>query len=604
MDISVDPCDNFYQFTCGGWERKVFLNETDNGGIFELISNTTTTEIINFLNSEYMVDESLSQEDQVYDEKVFNQLKGYYDICMNKELNESYPNERAINFVKSLNLTEIKESLKEKDSFTNMIIKLDLSGVDTFIKLQPDLKEEISDKGLITIMGSIEVYLDSVYTMMTTKIPDALSTYKKYIKDMLTSIHGNETNIDSMVDNIYNTELKIAKILNQNHYIDITLLGVDPENYEVYKLNELNEKYPFMNWELYFNKVFEFFHLSEFLSDDLIIYNEIPQIFMGLNDLINEMTADDLANYLEWRVIRKDALTDYYTDDIHEIQIEYDKKMKEYKNGLSSEDINEIYGSELASLVDIEKLITMYGYRVNSFSEEDRSLVCFGYIDYIMPMAITRYFVKRNFEADFKENFKEMIDNIKEAMTNRIPKMEWLDEETKEYAVEKVVKMKDRIGYSDEAMDPKYLYQTYGSLEIDNLFDLILNSDANKYGKYLKFMDPNEWLITPYTVNAYYHPNTNSINFPAAIIQSPFYDSKEQDYINYGSSGSIIGHELTHAFDDSGRLLDIDGHVNNWWTDNDSEEFTEYAQCFIDQYNNFSYNIGDMKVNVNGEVNI
>lgn len=230
-----------------------------------------------------------------------------------------------------------------------------------------------------------------------------------------------------------------------------------------------------------------------------------------------------------------------------------------------------------------------------------RYYTCYEYIDNIMPMAIAKYYIKKNFNDNVKSEVQQMVKNIKEAMINRISKMEWLDEETRDYAKIKVEKMKEKIGYPEDIMIPKKLYQRYENIEINDLFDLTILNNIFSYGKELKILDPNEWISTPYEVNAYYDPISNSILFPAAYLQSPIYSSNEQDYINYGAIGSTIGHELTHAFDNSGRLFDVDGNMRNWWTDNDNEEFLEYSQCFIDEYDSITYPLGGETLKVNGK---
>jgi len=626
MDLSVDPCDNFYQFTCGGFEEKEDISKST----FEILSDTTKMEIRNIFKSEYKVDEKLSKEDQAYDKKLYNKLMNYYNICMNKELNDSYPNEHLINFIKNLNITEIKESIKEPETFTNTLIKFTLNGIDTFFEFFPFSNEKISDRPITALRGPVLLYFKSMNYNILEKSPDGLQLYKEFIKNILTILYKNETNIDLMADNIYKTESKLLKMMNQNKFLDSLNMDINersPESYELLKIKELNDKYPFMDWNLYFNSIFGFYNMSEFINDDMIIFNSIPQILKGINDLINEISVDDLVNYLEWCVISLYSQSDVVSEDVLKTQQEYDKMTSELLLSLSPEDMKEVLGSYLSDLANIgskdeflKKLRTSLFSKENKENnenkeneneeiteEEDRFDNCFSILTTLMPKAVSRYFILMNFENNFKDDFKEMIENIKETMINRIPQMEWLDEETKEYAIEKVVKMKDRIGYPDDIMDPKKVYQIYESLEIDNYFDLINKSYVYGNGEILKEFDLNEWFMNPYITNAYYDFYDNSINFPAAIIQKPFFGNKEQDYINYALIGFVAGHELTHAFDNNGKLYDVDGHLNNWWTDNDNEEFNEFSQCFIDEYNSITYKYIDMltdkeiNMNINGK---
>jgi len=416
----------------------------------------------------------------------------------------------------------------------------------------------VSDIPIVSLTFNYELASRSSDYSLPDKYPESVPFIKDNIKSLITSILGEKNNINSIVDSIYDTERKLAKIHQESQIYTILMnlvSGIKPENIETLKFNELNEKYPMINWESYIKNTFESYNLGELITDDMIIYNLYPTLYEGLNKLISEMTVDDIVNYLEWYVISMSAFDDYIsTEEEH-----------------------------------------------NEKEDKDRYSICSEYLENIMPMAISKYFIQKNFNDNFKDEVKEMVNNIKEAMINRIPKIEWLDDETKEYAIQKSLKMIDRIGYPDEIMDPKKLYQMYENLEIDDLFNLIIKSNISSFGKNLKYLDKNEWLMEPYNVNAYYYPGTNSINFPIAVFQSPFYSNDNQDYINYSSSGSVIGHELTHAFDNYGRLFDVEGNLNNWWSDNDNKEFSEYAQCFIDEYNAITYDVGNEKVNVNGE---
>ena len=624
MDISVDPCEDFYHFTCGGWESKVLSNEMSDESNIGKVKNLVNKEIEDIIKGEYTVDEKLSKEDQAYDEKTFKKLKSIYNICMNKEINESYPNEHLINFVKSFNITERKDKLKDKEELTDLFIKLQTSGVDSVVKINAANDETVSDRPIVGLTISPLIYSHSINYLVPEKLPEIIPIFKDHIKSIYTSILGENNNIDSIIDSIYETEIKLTKIINESKVFS-TFIDMNkrkkPGKSEALKLSELNEKYPMINWNSYLKNIFEFFNLGEYIKDDMVIYNPIPDYYEKINQFISELSIDDLVNYLEWNVISFTLFDDYVSEDIIKIEEEFYKKIDEIVfSKLSIEEINELYG-DITDIIDIDEISQTSSVMNKKFFfkslkkrdntqpeeeeiEKDRIKKCSTYLKNIMPMAISKYFIQKNFNDNIKNEVKEMIENVKEAMINRIPKMEWLDDETKEFAIQKVLKMKDRIGYPEDIMDPKKLYQNYENLEIDNFFELLIQINVSEFETILKQMNLDEWLMTPLTVNAYYHFNTNSINFPVAILQSPLYSVNEQDYINYGSIGQIIGHELTHAFDNSGKLYDAEGHYKNWWTDNDNEEFKEYSQCFIDEYNAISYEVNNKIRNVDGEITL
>jgi len=198
-------------------------------------------------------------------------------------------------------------------------------------------------------------------------------------------------------------------------------------------------------------------------------------------------------------------------------------------------------------------------------------------------------------------------------MINRIPKISWLDQATADYAIEKVKKMyTENIGYPDYILKPKELLKEYEGFEIDSdvFFNTIINYTKFIVGKNIKSIDEpvdlHEWKITPQKINAYYSPYDNSINFPAGILQSPLYNVNQPDYLNYGGIGSIIGHELTHAFGSNGSLFDADGLLRNWWTNSTFNQYTDLTTCFVEQYNQYKIMVNSegKDINVNGELTL
>jgi len=193
-------------------------------------------------------------------------------------------------------------------------------------------------------------------------------------------------------------------------------------------------------------------------------------------------------------------------------------------------------------------------------------------------------YVERFFPPEAKARMEKLVENLTIAMEERFNQLTWMEEVTKQKAIAKLHGMIVKIGYPDKWRD-------YSNLEInhDSYYANIVRSRffENNYelSKIGKPTDPTRWYMTPQTVNAYYNPSTNEICFPAGILQPPFFDLNADDAVNYGAIGVVIGHEMTHGFDDAGRYYDIDGNLNDWWTSNDSLHFAERAQVLIDYYN-------------------
>ncbi|ORY87316.1 zincin [Neocallimastix californiae] len=215
-----------------------------------------------------------------------------------------------------------------------------------------------------------------------------------------------------------------------------------------------------------------------------------------------------------------------------------------------------------------------------------------------MPIALTKYYVDHKLSENIKNKTKQIIENIKESMFDRISMIEWLDEETKQKVIEKLSKMKDIIEYPEIFNNPKIIYEKYKYIDIKDYFTYyLLPKNDNQF----IYLSETESGVDPLMVNAFYIHSLNEIYIPAAYLRLPYYGISGSDYLNYGYFGTIIGHEVTHAFDNTGRLYDSDGNKNNWWTDDDDKDFKELSQCFIDQYNDFSFTVNNKKYVIDGE---
>ena len=203
----------------------------------------------------------------------------------------------------------------------------------------------------------------------------------------------------------------------------------------------------------------------------------------------------------------------------------------------------------------------------------------------LLGQAVGKMYVEKYFPEANKQRMLEIVKNLQKALGEHIEALEWMTDETKAYALEKLANFTVKIGYPDEWKD-------YSTLTVDpslSYFDNLENASAwyfeDRLSKLGKPTDRSEWHMTPQTVNAYYNPTTNEICFPAAILQPPFFNVDADDAVNYGAIGVVIGHEMTHGFDDQGRLFDKDGNMNNWWKEEDAEAFKAKTAVLVDQFN-------------------
>jgi len=560
LDAEVDPCEDFYQFTCGNWmNENVIPDDKTRVSTFDSIFKKNINILRNALEGDYTANEKLSEENQNRDKQIFEQLKSIYNICIDTDKIEEKGKEPLLKLIQQLKINENKTNYSNVDGVTELMIKLHNIGLSAFFDMGVAADQKNPDLNVIYI-GQAGLGLPSQEYYEEDEIVDI---YREVIKDMLRNIledeeTGNVRNYSEAADLIVNFEKELAKVTVPSQDMQ------DPSaTYNENNLRSLNEKYPNINWKMYFEKRFNSFDIEDAFKEDTIVIVDAPKYFDGLSTIINKTDVETLSAYAEWHLIRV-----------------YGKYIKE--------DLQE-------PLKKLRKTLT--GVKI----DPPRSEYCVRIVDGIMGMASSKLFIEKAFAGDSKEAAEKTIEYIKEAMSHRIPRMPWLDRQTRNLAIQKVFSLADKIGYPDFVMHPKKVAEEYEGLKIDNddFFSNIYNSNIFDIGKNLKDIkkpvDRSKWEMTPQTVNAYYNPPMNEIVFPAGILQTPFFSSKDPYYLNYGGIGAVVGHELTHAFDNNGRQYDSKGKLSNWWSNSTLEEFNKLTQCFIDQYE--SYYIEDKKGN-------
>jgi putative endopeptidase len=324
------------------------------------------------------------------------------------------------------------------------------------------------------------------------------------------------------------------------------------ENYNKLSMEELKVLMPNFNWST-------FVKASGFdMPESMVIMQS--DFLAGIDKVIAETSLDDWKSFLQWGVINSSAGS---------LSMEMDKANFDFYSTV-------LYG--------VEEQRPMW-----------RSGT--GLLNSTLGEVIGKVYVKRHFSPEAKQRMQVMVDNLISAYEVSIKELDWMTDETRIQALEKLSKFTVKIGYPDKWKD-------YSALQVsdNDLFGNLRNAADVNYAEELakqgKPVDKTEWGMTPQTVNAYYNPTANEIVFPAAILQAPFFDLEAEDAVNYGGIGAVIGHEIGHGFDDSGSTFDGDGVLRNWWTDADREEFKNRTGKLVDQYNAFEALEG---VFVNGE---
>lgn len=557
MDASADPCTDFYQFTCGNWmNENVIPDDKTRISTFDSIFKKNINVLRNALEGDYKPNEKFDEEHQNYDKQTFQQLKNIYNTCIDTNSIDEKGKEPLVKLLSDLNINEEGVNYKNTDKFTELIVKLHNYAGHALFDMAVSADQKNPDINVIYIgqsglgLPSKEYYEEE----------DIIKVYKETIKDMFANIFDDQKERD--FERISNLIIEFEKKL-----AEVTIPSQDMQDpsatYNENNLRSLNEKYPYLNWRLYLEKRFSTYNINDIIKEDTLIVADAPKFFEGLNNIINEVDTETLIAYSEWNIIR--VYGRYIKEDLQEPL----KKLRKVLSGVKI--------------------------------DPPRSEYCIRVVDGIMGMAASKLFIDKAFAGDSKEAADKTIEYIKEAMSHRIPQMRWLDRQTRNLAIRKVFSLTDKIGYPEFVMNPKKVKEEYDGLKVDSedFFNNIVYSNVFDIGKNLKDLqkpvDRTKWEMTPQTVNAYYNPPMNEIVFPAGILQTPFFNAKDPYYLNYGGIGAVVGHELTHAFDNNGRQYDSKGKLSNWWSNSTLEEFNKLAQCFIDQYE--SYYIEDKKGN-------
>jgi endothelin-converting enzyme/putative endopeptidase len=283
-----------------------------------------------------------------------------------------------------------------------------------------------------------------------------------------------------------------------------------------------------------------------------------PEFFKGLGQLLVSTPIADIKHYLRWHVLHASA--------------------------------------PMLPTAFVEENFKFYGTVLTGAKElRPRWKRCVQYTDGDLGEELGKAFVKEAFGPQAKADTLEMVHEVEAALEKDIQQLSWMTDTTKKEALVKLHAVTDKIGYPDRWRDYSGLTvirgDALGNSQRANAFEF--HRQLNKIGKPV---DKTEWRMTPPTVNAYYNPLENNINFPAGILQPPFYSAKTDRGVNFGGSGAVIGHELTHGFDDQGRQFDARGNLKDWWTEADGKAFVERAQCFVDEYSQFTA-VDEVKVN-------
>lgn len=537
FDKSVRPADDFYLFATGGWQKKHPLPAAySRFGSFDQLAEDNNKRINTILGE---------LQKKTYKKGTMEQkLSDFYKLAMDADRR----NKEGIKPVKPL-LDEM-EAAKTKKDLEQLQLKYAAQGygVSFGSYFAADEKNvtmnilNVSQGGLT--LGQKDYYLNN--DAATVAIRDE---YKKHIARMFSLYGFDEAQAQTKADIIFKTETALALISKS-----MTELRDPQANYNKMTLKEFKANYPNINLEGMAN--------AEGVKSEYIQTMVVgqPSFLEGYDKLSAAATADDLRALMEWDVIMSSS--SYLTDAIREANFNFFGK-------------------------------TMSG-RKEDYPLWKRAT---NQVEAQMGEALGKMYVARYFPESSKKKMENLVRNLQIALGQRIDAQTWMSDTTKAEAHKKLDKFYVKIGYPNKWRD-------YSKLNIDpakSFYENVMacrqfaheNHIAERAGKPV---DRDEWFMTPQTVNAYYNPTTNEICFPAGILQYPFFDPKADEAFNYGAIGVVIGHEMTHGFDDQGRQYDANGNMNDWWTANDAKGFNERADMYADFFSNINV-LPDLKAN-------
>jgi putative endopeptidase len=525
MDTLVKPGNNFFEYANGGWlKANPIPEEYSRYGAFEILGKKNQKEI------KAIIDE-LSAMSEVKKGSPEQQIRDFYNSGMDTVR------------IEELGYKPIQERLKEinamqsTDDLIAMQAKLNFEGSMPVFALfgSPDDKDS---KMVIAHLMQYGLGLPDrdYYTKDDERTNEIRAKYLEHLKRMFELIGYDENVAAQKAQSVMKIETRLAEA-------SMTMLERRDPNatYNMYNREDLKKLMGAYDIGTYLTK------LGIGTIDKVNVRQ--PKFFAEVGKMMEEVPMEDWIAYYEWNVTNSNA------------------------NSLSSAFVDQNFDFYKRTLSGVDKMKPRWKRMISATNGN-------------LGDPVGKMYVERYFPAASKERMLELVGNLKIALGESIQNLDWMSEQTKEKALEKLQAINVKVGYPDKWID-------YSSVEItpDNFIQNTWNCNAFSYKRMLnkigKPVDPTEWGMTPQTVNAYYNPNRNEIVFPAAILQAPFFSADADDAVNYGAIGVVIGHEMTHGFDDQGRLYDKDGNLKDWWTEEDAEKFKEKTQILVKQFDNF-----------------
>jgi endothelin-converting enzyme/putative endopeptidase len=531
METSVDPCTDFFTYSCGAWIKKNPIPpDQTSWSVYSRLEDDNKAILREILESAAM---PAGERDAVK-----QKIGDYYAACMD---------EKAIDAAAMKPLQPVLQQIQELHSKRGIAeIAAAMASDDALFRFRSDQDYKDSTQVIAEAdQGGLGLPDRDYYLKTDEKSMELRKAYVAHLQKMFELLGDKPLTAAAEAQ----TVVRIETALAQGSLTRVERR--DPQKlYHKMTTQQLSALNPWFRWKIYFAKIG--------LPPVGTLNVETPGFFKTLN---TELKTESLASwkaYLRWHLVNANAPF------------------------LSSDFVNadfDFYGKTLQGAQELEP----------------RWKRCVGYVDNDLGEALGQAYVQRAFSPEAKQRAQKMVKEIEDAMGRDLDSLSWMTPTTKQYALEKLHAVANKIGYPDKWRD-------YSALTIarDDEMGNVLRAREFEFHRQLakigKPVDRGEWQMTPPTVNAYYDPQMNDINFPAGVLQPPLFDANSDAAPNFGDTGATMGHELTHGFDDEGRQFDAHGNLRDWWTPEDTKAFEQRASCISDQYSQYVI-VDDIKIN-------
>ena len=538
MDTTVRPQDDFYQYANGTWLKNNPVPSTDSRwGSFSQLMEDNLKKLKGILEETAKKENANGSNAQ--------KIGDYFFTYMDSVKKNAEGVKPLSPYLKQV------DDLKSNSDLVNVITNLQLKGVRVAWGLYVSSDPKSSNVNIAQAnQGGLGLPDKEYYTRTDEDSKKLQADYLDHLSKMFQLLGDTKEIAEKNAKVVYDFDMKLAKASMTN----VELRDIEKQ-YNKYNLAELDKKYPNINFTNYLKG------LGLPAAKEVIIGQ--PEFFKQVDAMIKTTSLEDWKQYMRWNIINSYA--DQLSDEVSKQNFAF-------------------YNTTLSGQKEMKP----------------RWKRAITEVDNVLGEALGQLFVEKYFPEDSKKKVNAMVDNLIAAYRERINGLDWMSAETKVMAQKKLNTIIKKLGFPDKWRDYSKLNVAKNS-HLENYINAYTYELNRNFDKLSKPVDKMEWFMSPPTVNAYYNPTTNEITFPAGIMQPPFFFADADDAVNYAAIGAVIGHELTHGFDDQGSQFDEQGNMKNWWTKDDQTKFQAKTKMVVEQYNSY---VAIDSLHVNGELTL